>query len=592
MATSRMDRGGRTCTREHRRDRAPRRRMRREYAGDGLTEDDLAPTGRASSARWLADAVAAGLPEPNAMVVATADAAGRPERPHGAAQGLRRARLRLLHQLRLPQGRRAAPPTRTPALVFPWYPAAPPGVRRRRGRAGRPGRDRGVLRRAGRAAPSSAPGPARSRAVIGRPGRRSTPRYAADGRALPGRRPSAGRRRTGAACGSYRRRSSSGRAASSRLHDRLRYRRDRRRTSGSSSGSRRDRGDRQAFRAAARHRRHARCGYPAYRRLCSSATPSRSSASSSPRSPSGADVRPDPVDSLWVGLLGVAGLVPLIVFALWGGAVADARRPAPVLLGQLAADVGRRRSACSLQALLGVGSPVAAARCWSRCSRRRSRSARRPAGDHARGWCRRTQVRRGEHAELHDVQRGRRCSGRSAPACCSLPRAACAVGVRGRRARCSRSRCGRRCGCPRCRRPTGAEAAPAGSREPASRASRYLRRHAGAAALLRDRHRRDGAGHAAGAVPARWPPSGSAAARRSAGCTPRSRSARCSAGLTSGWIGRVRRQGLALVLRRRRLGAGGRGWPGWRRRCGWWWCCSPSPARPTWSARCTGRRSC
>jgi MFS family permease len=29
-------------------------------------------------------------------------------------------------------------------------------------------------------------------------------------------------------------------------------------------------------------------------------------------------------DSFWVGLLGVASLVPLLVFALWGGAVADA----------------------------------------------------------------------------------------------------------------------------------------------------------------------------------------------------------------------------------------------------------------------------
>ena len=28
--------------------------------------------------------------------------------------------------------------------------------------------------------------------------------------------------------------------------------------------------------------------------------------------------------SFWVGLLGVAGLVPLLVFGLWGGAVADA----------------------------------------------------------------------------------------------------------------------------------------------------------------------------------------------------------------------------------------------------------------------------
>src|SRR3989440_7593510 len=27
--------------------------------------------------------------------------------------------------------------------------------------------------------------------------------------------------------------------------------------------------------------------------------------------------------SLWVGYLGIAGLVPLVVFALWGGALAD-----------------------------------------------------------------------------------------------------------------------------------------------------------------------------------------------------------------------------------------------------------------------------
>ena len=48
-------------------------------------------------------------------------------------------------------------------------------------------------------------------------------------------------------------------------------------------------------------------------------------------------------------------------------------------------------------------------------------------------------------------------------------------------------------------------------------------------------------------------------------------------------------------------GAGGRGgrcgaWPspppGWPTRCGWPSRCSPSAARPTWSAPCTGRRSC
>ena len=115
---------------------------------------------------------------------------------------------------------------------------------------------------------------------------------------------------------------------------------------------------------------------------------------------------------------------------------------------------------------------------------------------------------------------------------------------------------------------------------------------AGAAALVRDRHRRDGARHAAGAVPG----GGRGAVRRRRGgrlaVRARSRSARCSAGLTSGWIGRVRRQGLALVLAVVGWGvavglaglahvalAGGAA--ARRRR-----------ARPTWSARSTGSRSC
>ena len=48
--------------------------MRAEYSLAGLAEDDLAPDWVTQFDRWLADAVAAGLPEPNAMVVAT----GRP----------------------------------------------------------------------------------------------------------------------------------------------------------------------------------------------------------------------------------------------------------------------------------------------------------------------------------------------------------------------------------------------------------------------------------------------------------------------------------------------------------------------------------
>jgi pyridoxamine 5'-phosphate oxidase len=52
--------------------------MRREYAQNGLAESDLAPDWLTQFESWLAAAVAAGLPEPNAMVLATADAAGRP----------------------------------------------------------------------------------------------------------------------------------------------------------------------------------------------------------------------------------------------------------------------------------------------------------------------------------------------------------------------------------------------------------------------------------------------------------------------------------------------------------------------------------
>jgi pyridoxamine 5'-phosphate oxidase len=71
--------------------------MRREYAApergerpapdQGLTEADLAPDWPTQFGRWLTDVIAAGLPEPNAMVVATADAAGRPSARHVLLKG-------------------------------------------------------------------------------------------------------------------------------------------------------------------------------------------------------------------------------------------------------------------------------------------------------------------------------------------------------------------------------------------------------------------------------------------------------------------------------------------------------------------------
>ena len=59
----------------------PLARMRREYSGAleaALTEDDVTVGWPELFSAWLAAAVAADLPEPNSMVLATADGQGRP----------------------------------------------------------------------------------------------------------------------------------------------------------------------------------------------------------------------------------------------------------------------------------------------------------------------------------------------------------------------------------------------------------------------------------------------------------------------------------------------------------------------------------
>jgi pyridoxamine 5'-phosphate oxidase len=52
--------------------------LRRDYTAIGLDVPDLAGTWHEQLAGWLADAVAAELTEPNAVVLATADGEGRP----------------------------------------------------------------------------------------------------------------------------------------------------------------------------------------------------------------------------------------------------------------------------------------------------------------------------------------------------------------------------------------------------------------------------------------------------------------------------------------------------------------------------------
>jgi len=52
--------------------------FRREYANAGLSEGDLAPDPLVQFQKWFEDALSAGIVEPNAMVLATADKDGRP----------------------------------------------------------------------------------------------------------------------------------------------------------------------------------------------------------------------------------------------------------------------------------------------------------------------------------------------------------------------------------------------------------------------------------------------------------------------------------------------------------------------------------
>jgi pyridoxamine 5'-phosphate oxidase len=63
-------------------------RMRVAYTAGALNETDLAGTWYEQCAAWLDDALTAGLAEPNAMVLATADAEGLPSSRTVLAKGL------------------------------------------------------------------------------------------------------------------------------------------------------------------------------------------------------------------------------------------------------------------------------------------------------------------------------------------------------------------------------------------------------------------------------------------------------------------------------------------------------------------------
>jgi pyridoxamine 5'-phosphate oxidase len=93
--------------------------MRRSYTRGGLEEGDLAPTWSAMLARWLDDAEAGGVREPNAMVVATADADGRPNLRTVLLKGLDDTSLTFFTNYDSAKGHElAANPVAS--ILFPW----------------------------------------------------------------------------------------------------------------------------------------------------------------------------------------------------------------------------------------------------------------------------------------------------------------------------------------------------------------------------------------------------------------------------------------------------------------------------------------
>ncbi|WP_247673662.1 pyridoxamine 5'-phosphate oxidase [Micromonospora sp. C51] len=96
--------------------------MRHEYAADsGLMESDLADDWHTQFDRWFADAVAAELPEPNAMVLGTADAAGRPSARTVLLKGYDPEGFVLFTNYGSRKGAEVAANPYA-SLLFPWFP--------------------------------------------------------------------------------------------------------------------------------------------------------------------------------------------------------------------------------------------------------------------------------------------------------------------------------------------------------------------------------------------------------------------------------------------------------------------------------------
>ncbi len=93
--------------------------MRRSYRGEPLNESDLAADWLTQLRRWLDEALRAGLPEPNAMVLATAGADGVPSARTVLLKAYDERGLVVFTNLTSRKGREALANPRA-TLLFPW----------------------------------------------------------------------------------------------------------------------------------------------------------------------------------------------------------------------------------------------------------------------------------------------------------------------------------------------------------------------------------------------------------------------------------------------------------------------------------------
>ncbi|PXY37045.1 pyridoxamine 5'-phosphate oxidase [Prauserella sp. PE36] len=94
--------------------------MRVAYNGEAFDESSLAETWTEQLQRWLDQAVSAGLPEPNAMVLATADAQGLPSSRTVLCKGLDERGVVFYTNYTSAKSHDLTV-TRYASVTFPWY---------------------------------------------------------------------------------------------------------------------------------------------------------------------------------------------------------------------------------------------------------------------------------------------------------------------------------------------------------------------------------------------------------------------------------------------------------------------------------------